>query len=216
MIILHGENQVPSRQQLLEVKHQAVKAGKQLVELEGDSSMDQIRAVVESNSLFGSSNLVIIENLFSSRPSNLKKAVGEYLLRHTEAEIVIWEGKDVSTKIKDFDPRLVRRFDLPKYVFKFLEDLSLTNLQLSLHTAAPEQILALLASHLHKLILVKEGVANLPSWQLGKLKYQVTKFSVQQLQDLIAQLLDIDYAQKTSSLAYDLATALEIFVIRLQ
>ncbi len=215
MLILHGENQVPSRQHLLEIKQQAVKASKQVVEMGGETDLDQVSSAVESNSLFGNSNLVIMENLFSGRPSNLRKAVIDYLLKHTDADIVVWEGKDVSTKIKEFDPQLVRRFDLPKYVFKFLDDLSLSNLQLSLLTTAPEQIVALLAGHLHKLVLVKEGAANLPSWQLSKLKSQVTKFTLFQLQDLVSQLLEIDYAQKTSAVPYDLATALEIFVVRL-
>ncbi len=215
MIILHGENQVASRGQLTTLRQAGVKQGKQLVELGSDITMNQLVSAAESNSLFGSSNLVVIENVFSGRPSNERKSVVEYLSTHNTADILVWEGKDISAKLKDFGPQLVRRFDLPKYVFKFLDDLSLGNLQLSLQTAAPEQILALLAGHIRKLIMVKEEVVNLPSWQLAKLKQQMAKFSLEKLAEMNHQLLEIDYAQKTSAAPYDLATALEIFVVRL-
>ncbi len=215
MIILHGENQVATREQLTTLRQAGVKQGKQLVELGSDITMGQLISAVESNSLFGSSHLVVVENVFSGRPSNERKLVMEYLLAHSAADILVWEGKDVSAKLKDFGSQLVRRFDLPKYVFKFLDDLSLGNLQLSLQTAAAEQILALLAGHVHKLILVKEGATSLPSWQSAKLKQQMAKFSLDKLMEMSHQLLEIDYAQKTSAAPYDLATALEIFVVKL-
>ena len=214
MIILHGDNQVASRQHLTTLKQAATKLGKQITELAGEVSLELLMPAAESNSLFGSSNLVVIENLFSGRPSNDRKAVISYLLAKS-GDVVVWEGKDVSGKIKDVDPQSTRRFDLPKYVFKFLDNLSITSLQLALSTAAPEQILALLASQIHKIILFKEGVASLPSWQLAKLKIQSSRFKIQDLIKLNRELLEIDYAQKTSAAPYDLATALEIFVVRL-
>jgi len=214
VIILHGDNQVASRQHLTTLKQAATKLGKQITELAGEVSLELLMPAAESNSLFGSSNLVVIENLFSGRPSNDRKAVISYLLAKS-GDVVVWEGKDVSGKIKDVDPQSTRRFDLPKYVFKFLDNLSITSLQLALSTAAPEQILALLASQIHKIILFKEGVASLPSWQLAKLKIQSSRFKIQDLIKLNRELLEIDYAQKTSAAPYDLATALEIFVVRL-
>jgi len=214
VIILHGDNQVASRQHLTTLKQAATKLGKQITELAGEVSLELLMPAAESNSLFGSSNLVVIENLFSGRPSNDRKAVISYLLAKS-GDVVVWEGKDVSGKIKDVDPQSTRRFDLPKYVFKFLDNLSITSLQLALSTAAPEQILALLASQIHKIILFKEDVASLPSWQLAKLKIQSSRFKIQDLIKLNRELLEIDYAQKTSAAPYDLATALEIFVVRL-
>lgn len=191
-----------------------LKQGKQVVELGSDVTLAQLLVATKSDSLFGGINLVIVENLFSGRPSNDRRAVIEYLSAKS-GDVVVWESKDVSAKIKEFDPQIVRRFDLPKYVFKFLDDLSLSSLQLSLQSAAAEQILALLAGHIHKLILVKEGMSSLPGWQTSKLKSQVLRFNLDKLTDLSRKLLQIDYAQKTSALPYDLATALEIFVVRL-
>lgn len=214
MIILHGDNQVASRRQLTTAKQEAVKQGKQLVELGSDITLEQVVSAAQSNSLFGNSNLVVIENLFSGRPSNDRKAVIDYLLSKP-GDVVVWEGKDVSAKIKEFDPQLVRRFDLPKYMWKFLDDLSLNSLLLALDSTSPEQILALLAGHIRKLVTIKEGVINLPSWQLSKIKSQMAKFDLEKLISMNRELLQIDYAQKISAVPYDLATALEIFVVRL-
>mgnify|MGYP001565503277 CR=1 FL=1 len=186
MIILHGDNQVASRQQLTAAKQEAVKQGKQLVELGSDITIEQVVSAVESNSLFGSSNLVVIENLFSGRPSNDRKAVVAYLLAKP-GDVVVWEGKDVSAKIKEFDPQFVRRFDLPKYIFAFLDNPTPQNLRKCLETMPVEQVFASLVTRMHK-----RGRA-----------------------DYLTGLLEIDYAQKTSSAPYDLAAALEIFMVRL-
>ena len=64
MIILHGDNQVASRQHLTTLKQAATKLGKQITELAGEVSLELLMPAAESNSLFGSSNLVVIENLF--------------------------------------------------------------------------------------------------------------------------------------------------------
>ena len=181
MIILHGENQVASRQELT-----AFKQGKQVVEFGGDVTLAQLLVAARSDSLFGGTNLVIVENLFSGRPSNERKAVIEYLLKNP-SDVVIWESKDVSAKIKDFAPQKVRRFDLPKHIFAFLDHPTPQNLRKCLESMPVEQVFASLVTRMHK-----RGEAN-----------------------YLKGLLEVDYAQKTSSVPYDLAAALEIFMVRL-
>lgn len=181
MIILHGDNQVASRQQLT-----ALKQGKQVVEFGTDITLAQLLVAAKSDSLFGGTNLVIIENLFSGRPSNDKKAVIEYLIGKP-SDMVVWEGKDVSTKIKEFDPQIVQRFDLPKYIFAFLDHPTPQSLRKCLESMPVEQVFASLVTRMHK---------------RGRTDY-------------LKGLLEIDYAQKTSSAPYDLAAALEIFMVRL-
>lgn len=181
MLILHGENQVESRRQL-----QLAKQGQQTVEFGPDVNLDQLIPAVESASLFGSSNTVIIENVFSARPSSEQRAVINYLIRHQDQAVIVWEGKDVSAKVKDFDPRLVQRFDLPKYIFAFLDHPTVSSLHQVLETMPAEQVLASLATRAHK------------------------RANTRWLNDLLA----IDYAQKTSQAPYDLATALELWVAK--
>jgi len=181
MLILHGDNQVASRQALL-----TAKGGKSTLEFMGSSQTpDQLVNATETNSLFGQANTVVIEGLFSQRPSANKKAIVEYLETHPEADIIIWEGKDVTSQLKNF--KSVQKFDLPKHIFKFLDAPSLSTLHLALSTIEPEVLFASLATRAHKRANTK--------W----------------LQELLA----IDYKLKTGTLPYDLAAALEMFVIRL-
>lgn len=176
MIILHGDNQIASRQEYLDLK----KDGLVLDEV----TVDNLRQAVESKSLFGDISQVVIENIFSARPSNYKKQIIEFLFANQKNNILLWESKDVSVQLKDFDAKIIKRFDLPKYIFSFLDRPSIFGLHQVLQTIPPEQILASLATRAHKQINTK--------W--------------------LKELLTIDYKLKTGLLPYDLATALELWV----
>ncbi|MDO8488088.1 MAG: hypothetical protein Q7S31_02105 [bacterium] len=212
MIILHGDNQVGSRQQLTSLKQAALLAKKALVSLDQETEIDQVIQASEANSLFGEANCVVVENLFSARPSKSRQTIVDYLIRHQSADIILWDSKDISAKLTGFNSQIVRRYDLPKYVFKFLDDFSPTALQQALTSAAPEQILALVAGQLRKLIMVKTKSGTWPAWQQTKLASQAAKYTLEQLGQYNLQLLQMDYAQKTSAAPYGLEAALELWV----
>ncbi len=181
MTILHGENQVASRGQLA-----LAKQGQRVLEFGSDVTLDRLVSAVGSDSLFGGANQLVLENLFSGRPSHERKAVINYLASHQDLDITIWEAKDVSAKIKEFNPQIVRRFDLPKYIFEFLDHPTVQSLRKCLETLPAEQVFASLVTRMHK--------RSRPDYLRG--------------------LLEIDYAQKTSAAPYDLATALELWVVK--
>lgn len=215
MLIFHGDNQVASRQDFLKVKDAALKSGKQIINLSGGKlTLSELASSVETVSLLGSVNAVFVDDFFSRRQSNEKKEIVSYL-QSSLGDIFLWESKDQSAQLKSFSPTVIKKFDLPKYIFQFLDTLSLSTLHLALSTISPEQILALLAGHIHKLILAKEEVGDFPSWQLAKLRSQSSKFSLDQLSTFNFQLLTIDYKLKTSALPYDLSTALELWTLKL-
>ena len=175
MFILHGDDQVASRQALLTVKE-----GKSTLEFMGSNlTLDQLVNAVETNSLFGQANTVVIERAFA------KKEISEYLTKNQDKDIIIWEPKDVSVKVKDF--KNVQKFDLPKHIFKFLDSPSLSTLHLALSTAPVEVVFASLATRAHKRANTK--------W--------------------LQQLLIIDYKLKTGALPYNLTTALELWCAKL-
>lgn len=181
MIILHGDHQVLSRQFLLDLKK-----GKQIIEFLGsDLTLDKLSVAIETKSLFGEVNTVIIEGLFSQRNSQLKKDLINYLTKHSSDDIIIWEPKDVSSQVKDFKD--VRKFDLPKHIFKFLDSPSLDNLHLSLGTMEPEIIFASLVTRAYK----------------------------QQKLTWLKDLLEIEYKLKSGNLPYDLSTALELWCAKI-
>lgn len=148
-------------------------------------SLDQLVNAVETNSLFGQANSVIIEGIFFQRPSANKKILTEYLELHQGSDIIIWESKDVTSQLKNF--KNIQKFDLPKYIFSFLDNPSVSGLHQVLQTMPVEQILASLGTRAYKRVNTK--------W--------------------LQELLTIDYKLKTGALPYDLTAALELWCAKL-
>jgi len=193
MQIFHGDNQIASRERFLATKQAAIKQGLNIVELSGDQiNLPDLTQAVESKSLFGSANSVFIESLFSSRPSNAKKQIIGYLLNKTGENMVIWEPKDVSAQVKDLPST---KFDLPKYIFNFLDNPALESFHKCLEVMPVEQIFASLATRVHKALLGQ-----------GRIAKNINP----------RELLDLEYKQKTSSPPYDLTSALEIWLTKIQ
>ena len=181
MLIIHGDNQIASRDCLI-----SSKTGKQVLEFFGNNlNQDQINQALNTQSLFGQIYTVVIEGIFSQRPSANKKAIIEYLESHQDADIIIWESKDVSSQVKNFQN--IQKFDLPKYIFSFLDRPSVPGLHQVLQTTPAEQILASLATRAYKRANTK----------------------------VLQELLAIDYKLKTGALPYDLAAALELWIAKL-
>jgi len=191
MLILHGDNQIASRERFLAARQEAQKQGLNVVELSGDQiNLPGLTQAVESKSLFGSANAVFIEGLFSSRPSNAKKQIIGYLSKKLNENIIIWESKDVTAQVKDLPST---KFDLPKYIFNFLDNPTLESFRKCLEVMPVEQIFASLATRVHKALLGQ-----------GRIAKKINP----------AELLEIEYKQKTSSPPYDLASALEIWLAK--
>lgn len=193
MQILHGDNQIASREKFLSLKLSAVKQGLNIVEFSANQiNLSDLTQAVESKSLFGSANAVFVEGFFSTRPSNTKKQIVEYLNQKQKENIIIWESKDVSAQVKDL-PNTT--FGLPKHIFAFLDNPNLSTLHLALSTTSVEQIFASLATRVHKALLGQ-----------GRTTRNIKP----------EELLEIEFKQKTSSPPYDLTAALEIWLTKIQ
>lgn len=182
MLIIHGEDQIASRRAFL-----AVKQDKQIRELSGeDSILSDVINATRGESLFGGEALVLMENLFSSRPSARKTEVIDYLQNNFGLDIYIWESKDVSTQLKSFPANIIQKFDLPKAIFAFMDHPTVDLLHQCLRSMPIEQIFASL----------------------------VTRFYKQEKTNELLALLDLDYKNKTSQLPYDLAVGLELYIMK--
>ena len=188
MLIIHGEHQTASRQFFLDQKIMCAKKGQQISSLSGaDLDLPTLRTISNTVSLFGTSNAVFIEGFFSRRPSNDKKAIIEYLTSVPESNVFLWDSKDISSQLKSFPSNTIKSFDLPKYIFKFLDHPDLESLHLCLQSLPPEQIFASLITR-----MIKNSSSP----------------------EKIQELLKIDYAQKTSTSPFDLSLALELFITK--
>lgn len=139
MMVIHGEDQIKSREYFLELKAQ--KPGDII---DGDSlTLSNLKSRLEAVSLFGETQNIYIENLFSRRPSNEKKAIIELLETKNPGNLVLWERKAVVTNLEN------KKFDLPKYLFAFWNNPTVKNLHLALKASAIEQIFAGLVTKAH-------------------------------------------------------------------
>lgn len=216
MIIIHGDNQPESRNRFLEIKKQKQAAGNQIVDMTGPGLiLSELKNKAESASLLGNANSLFITDLFSGRPGREKNIISDYLLANTRSDINIWEAKDVSAQLKKFPVELIVKYELPRYIFRFLDHPDMPLLRQSLAGSAPEQIFSLLVSHFRKLIIVKSHAGDYPSWQLAKLARQAEAYSPEKLAELYRELLNIDYRQKTSATSHNLSFSLELWVNRL-
>jgi len=232
MLILHGENIVLSRKRLTEkigefktrLKGSTLQKG-EIIRLEGKTTnLTELKQAVESGSLFGQERLVVIENIFSCRPSKEKEEILGYLKKNNPENLIIWEGKTIDGRVlTPFSGVKVEKFALTPIIFKFLDSLapgnqknSLFLLHQCLNQELPEMVFYMLARQVRLLIIAadlgEKGLSNLSEWQRVKFLRQAKKFNLGQLLHLYRQLLKIDWQQKTGETPLSLASQLDLLI----
>ena len=109
---------------------------------------------------------------------------------------------------------------MPRLIFTFLDSIYPKNVKKVLvlfheliKNEPVEFVFALMARHLRDLYWVRVEPKSLPypSWRVGKLKGQSSKFKFETLKDLIARMAEIDIAVKTSK--SDLISSLDLLIV---
>lgn len=216
MLIFHGDNQSASRQAFLVRKNADKAKDLNAVEFAGPNLMysDLVNSL-ETVSLFGQQNLIVIEDFFTGKHAGREKElIIKYLKENITKNVLIWESKNVSLQLKSFPAGSIAKFDLPKHLFDYLETFSADLLRQTLEDSEPQVVFFLLVKQLQSLIAISDGKAtNLPDWKAAKLKHQAAKFTLPRLLQIHHQLLEIDYRQKNSFSPFDLTQALELWSI---
>ncbi len=212
MKIIHGENVIASRQSLINSKNHLPQNSEPL-ELDGQQlTLTDLKNYLNTQSLFGTTQTLFVENFFSRRESAEKKQIIAYLLENQSAPITFWDSCELTTPIKGFLPILLEKHDLPKYLYQYIDTFSLSLLQKTLAATPPEVVLALMVRHLHNLILIKTGeVSSFPAWQAKKLQTQSGKYPLPKLLELYQALYRIDISHKNSKSPLSLAGQLEVW-----
>ena len=225
MLILHGENTVLSRHKLIGFT-QNFKG--EIVRLEGEKmSLTDLKQAVESSSLFGQKRLVIVENLFTRRPSTDKEKLLKYLKEQKPTNLIIWERKTIDGRsLISFRFAQIEKFVIPSIIFKFLDSLSPNNkkntlnfFHQNLYQEPPEMVFYMLTRQIRNLLIVKDlgekGLEKMAPWQKAKLARQAKQFSLKQLLSFYQQLLKIDWQQKTGRAAMPLISQLDLLIASL-
>jgi hypothetical protein len=223
LTLIDGDNHTASREALFKLKQTK---NVEIVELEGKKiTLTDLIQNLEANSLFSLPKLVIIERLHSRQQSAAKKELLTYLKTYQgDAHVILWEDKTLTpTQAKAVNPKNHLQHKLSKSLFAFLDSLGSGNIKntLSLLESSlkqdPAELVFFMIIRQVRLLLQAKTSSNLSMapWQANKLKTQSGKFSLQKLQTLHHNLLQIDYDIKTGNTLLPLPQLLDNLVIKL-
>jgi DNA polymerase III delta subunit len=207
IIILHGEDSIKSFERLSKFIESAKKRGWEIITDEFPNTP----------SLFGNDRLIIYRDyklLGKNDVKNFDRFDGTLVIYH--------EGILNQTFLKSLPKNTkIEEFKLPVILWNFLDGLYPENSVRSIkifhqiiERDAPEFVITLMAKLFRDLYWVKTDPSTLPypSWRVGKLKSQSSKFTIENLKLIIENLSDIDIKVKTSKA--DLVSELDLLIIK--
>ncbi|KKR30537.1 hypothetical protein A2715_05970 [Candidatus Woesebacteria bacterium RIFCSPHIGHO2_01_FULL_39_32] len=221
IIVLHGDNVLVSYNRLQKFIDVAQSRGWKVQRADVSQNLGE---VIVSDTLFQEKRLVIVEDcrLIVKSVLKLLKSKKEEL----DITLIIYHQGTLTKNFLKSLPQIdkVEEFKLPKLIWSFLESFypgnSRTIIQV-LHKIIEkdpvEFVFSLLSKQLRDLYWIKVEPRSLyyPSWRIGKLKRQASKYSENQLANLISEFAEIDIKSKTSQgqlidlLDFIIATKLE-------
>ena len=127
MIIIHGNNTINSREKLVQIINSARNKDKVIIRLEAKKLTEAIfEETLGANDLFGTSKLIILEELHSLPTSKKKKYFIELLSQPQIHDIVLWEKRLLTkTMLKKFENinNSIFEFKISKTLFYWLDTL---------------------------------------------------------------------------------------------
>ncbi len=228
--LLHGDNIVSSRAELMRRIEEAKNQKKEIRQLDG-KLLDALilTQAVESFSLFGDTVLVVIEGMLAKLGKKEKQAtlLTDIIKRSGDtSDLILWEEKEISkllvallgTKVS------VQLFKTPVAIFQLLDGLAPENVSPlidlfhhALALDAVERVFIMIVRRVRELIMIKDGVTpeGLQGWQSARLTSQAKSFTMDKLLSMEKKLLEIDISIKTGTSPFPLAQQLELFIIDL-
>jgi len=225
LLILHGDNIVASRSELVRLKEAA--KDKEIRDING-KNIDQsdLRQAVESLSLFGNTILIVIENTFSSigRKEKQIKLLSEIITDASQTvDIILWEPKELGkTVLGEFKNANIQIYKTPAIIFEFLDALVpqrtkqlLTVFEKTEETVPPELILYMIQMRIRHLIQTKDQITpeKMSPWQAMRLTNQAKSFTMDKLLSMRTKLIELEYSFKTGATPYTLAQLVITFIL---
>lgn len=205
MIIIHGDNQTASRSHLENLRRKY----EEIINLNGKNlKLEDLIQACESNSIFSTSKLIVVENI----SSNKNKEIFKYLQNSNSENLVVWENKELGKRdLNEFGSNVqIVLYKLPIQIFKFIDLIISKNKkqalalyqQISADYPA-EMIIYFLIKQYRYLILLKSGSKEGPSdfkkmqsWQIAKLTQSANLYTLDELIRIYKKLLEISYKDK--------------------
>jgi len=190
MLIIHGDNPVGSRDLLNNQISQFKKSGvKDIHKFDGKKlSLDELKGAIESQSLFGTDRLVVIEGLISRANSKSKNEIISYISKVETPNLIIWEGNKLNkTKTKSFKSADIKEFKTPSVIFSFLDSLGgdksvvISKYQDCIKVNSPGSIFFMISRQVRLMLQTTDPNIKAPPWQISKLKSQLKKIGLKEV-----------------------------------
>ena len=224
--IIHGDNTVLSRKQLISEIDKRSAAGKTVRSFTASElNIAGLTQALHPTSLFGDEQVLVIERLFRLRSTTLRDQMLTALISQHDIEVLLWEDKLISaTNLKLLEtakPQTVV-FKISPIVFQVMDQFGdpakKVQLLKQLHAAydqdSAEFVFAMLTRQIRLLINVVEGeTAAMKPYTLQKMRTQARFFPLEKALRVHRQLLEIDLAQKTSGSLLSLEQQLDLLAL---
>jgi len=226
--ILHGDNIEASRLELSNLTHAI--SNKELRTLDG-KHLDENALIqaMESNSLFGSTIVVVVENLFTPlgrKTKRIKEFTKILDINGQTTDCICWEPKELSKEVLScFTSKITSKvFAIPKTIFLFLDSLKPNNaIQLIssyedlITTNAAELVWSMMITRMRQLIQIQSGSipAKLQSWQVSRLTNQSRSFTMDKLLKNYTQMCVREYELKTGLSPFTMTEMIKQWIIDL-
>ena len=219
IIVLHGDDEKKIYERLQKFVTVAKERAWELCHIDGSEA--SIREQLSSSSLFSKNRFFILKET-----SKLGKKELEWLDKNYEnldgTLIIYHEGIIPITILKALPKETkIEEFKLPVLLWNFLDGMVPGNCPRevsALHKIIEKQpvefIFSLIARHFRDLywVATDSSSTGFPSWKIGKLKSQSSKFKLEHLKEIIGKLTEIDIKVKTSKA--NLTDELDLLIIK--
>ncbi len=219
LTIICGEDTIASRAYLQEAIQKYKEKEYDVYRIAADQIGEIPQENAESLSLFGLKKAYIVENLNKL----LKRGKSEKLLKTLETlkdvQLIDWEDGISKRELKLQGYGTVKEFKLPRNIFYLIESCYPSNLKPFLElfrTMVDNQnemfLYIMLVRQIRNLILVQPGFppSSLQSWQVAKLKKQVSFWNKENLIDFYDKLIGLETGLKTGTNPYSLKESVEM------
>jgi len=205
IIVLHGDDEKKLYERLSKFVETAKSRSWEVSYL--DDKTQHIQEQLSSPSLFGAERFFIVRDVTRLGKKELDW-INKNIANLSGNLIIYHEGYISQTILKGLPKDIkVEEFKLPVILWNFLDNIYPGNSEKCIkqfhqiiEKQAPEFIFTLIAKLFRDLYWIKTDEKSMPypPWRVGKLKPQASRFTVQQLKQLIDILSDIDIKVKTS------------------
>ena len=221
--IIHGEDTLQSHNFLFSLLQRAEKQGLPIIKINPQNATPEKITTFLENDLFDQKNLLLFHSP-QKFPLSIKKQLFSQLSSlKPKHEIIFFSEKTLNkTFLKNFPQANIRHFKPKAIIFYFLDAFGEKKKEKALKFLAQinqreEGIMFyFLAQRLEDIFLIKTNQISYlhtkAPWQKEKLIKQAQNFSRQEIENLLTNLTELDYQQKTGKLPYSFTFALELLI----